>query len=76
MRNDQIHIELQRIERSLHNLLRHLEQLPVVDMQGDIQTLDDALWQLRDLDRIEEPENSAELEAASVTYAITRRTQK
>jgi hypothetical protein len=75
VRNDEIHVELQRIERSLDNVLRRLEELPVVDMQGDIQTLDDALWRLRDIEYIEEEEH-VELEDVTVPYAITMGTPK
>lgn len=64
MRNEEIHIELQQIQRSLDNLLRHLEQLPVLDAEGDIQTLDDSSWRLREIGRVAEEKREVVQEAS------------
>jgi len=63
VRNEEIHVELQRIQRSLDNVLCHLEQLPVLDAEGEIQTLDDSLWRLRKIGRAAN-EQREELEEA------------
>ena len=48
--NDELFNEIQEVKQSLavvSRQLESLEHLPILDMQGDIQSLGDSLWRLQ-----------------------------